>query len=111
MTHFARSRDNAGIPLREDRGTYQAPAEDSAATSLRSCYGMSPLLARLRDLLGMTNHSFWFFHYVAQVGRIRVAAHLAFENRRRVGRNELVPFQDELRINPIAGGLIDFVAT
>src|SRR4029453_5074839 len=55
--------------------------------------------------------SFRFFHHVPQVGWIRPAAHLAFEDRRRSGGNELVPLQNELRINPIACRLIHFVAT
>src|SRR5262245_66469066 len=59
----------------------------------------------------MTKHSFRFFHDVSQVGWIRPAAYLAFEDRRRVRRDEFVPLQDELWINPIACRLVHFVAT
>src|ERR1043166_239433 len=40
-----------------------------------------------------------------------MTAHLASEDRRRVGGNELISFQNELWINPIASGLVYFVAT
>src|SRR5262249_7515330 len=51
-----------------------------------------------------------FFHDVPQIGWIRATAHLASENWCRVRGNEFVAFQHELRIDPIARGLIDFVA-
>src|SRR5215831_11585062 len=59
----------------------------------------------------MTNSSFGFLDNVPQVGWTRVAAHLASEDRRRIGGNELVALQNELRINPVARRLIHFVAT
>src|SRR5215472_1493603 len=50
-----------------------------------------------------------FFHDIPQVGRI-LAAHLASEDRRRVGGNQFIAFQNELGIDPVTGGLINFVA-
>ena len=38
------------------------------------------------------------------------AGKLAGENRRRVGRNDLVAFEDEFWVNGVAGGLVDLVA-
>src|SRR6266576_4268830 len=38
------------------------------------------------------------------------AGKLAGENRRRVGRNDLVAFQDKLRVDGVAGGFVDLVA-
>src|SRR5215510_5966087 len=81
------------------------------ARVLRSCRGIPRLLAYLPDWLGVTNHSFGFFHNVSQVGWIRPAAHLAFEDRGRICRDKRVPLQDKLWINPIACRLIDFVTT
>src|SRR6476660_3843952 len=59
----------------------------------------------------MTNRSFGFLDYLPHSGWIRTPTHLAFEDWRRSGGNELVLLQNELRINPIASWLIHLVAT
>src|SRR6476660_4056323 len=59
----------------------------------------------------MTNRSFGFLDYLPHSGWIRTPTHLAFEDWRRSGGNELVLLQNELRINPIASWLIHLVST
>src|SRR4029077_12615553 len=48
-----------------------------------------------------------FFDLVPVVTRVAV---LAFEDRRWVGRDQLVTLQDKFRINAVAGRFLDFVA-
>src|SRR6266850_4174999 len=51
---------------------------------------------------------FRFFDLVSVVTR---AAVLTLENRHRIGRDQLVAFEDELRVDPVACRLINFVPT
>src|SRR6266849_3939499 len=72
----------------------------------------SSVRAGLALSLGMTkgNLSLRLFDRVTRLRRVGGTAHLAFENRRRVRRDQFVIFQDELGINSIAGRFVNFVA-
>src|SRR4029079_308034 len=58
----------------------------------------------------MTKRSFGLLDDVAQVGW-RATINLAFDDRRGSSGNKLIPLQNEFWINPVASGLIHFVAT
>src|SRR5438874_8531457 len=77
--------------------------------------------ARMRNILfelrtsSLIRHSSFlqlrFFDLIPAHLSLRAPRELTGENRGRVGRKDLVAFQDEFWVDGVAGGLVDLVAT
>src|SRR4026208_1316072 len=54
---------------------------------------------------------FWFFDFITTDLGLCASGKLTGENRGRIGGDQLVTLEDEFRVDSVAGGLVDLVAT